>query len=82
MQGKPFVIDVPHLTDTKIATAEGYLKSVEAISSRYNKGMIDGGILFGLAVAKRGGLALPIEHDNKVIVVPSQAFVEYVAQRK
>lgn len=79
---QPMVIDVPQLTDTQIATAKEYLERVEVISPRYNKGMIEGGILFGMSVAKRGGLALPVEHDNKVIVVPSQSFVEYIAQQK
>jgi len=81
-QWQPFVIDVPHLTDTRIKTAEEYLDDVEKISPRYNIGKLDAGLLFGIAVAKRGGLALPIKHDNKVIVVPSQAFVEYIAQHK
>ena len=79
---QPFIIDVPHLTDTPIKTAREYLERVESISPQCNKGMMDGGILFGMAVAKRGGLALPIERDNKVVVVPSQAFAEYVAQKK
>lgn len=79
---QPFVIDVPYLTDTSIATAKEYLGRVESISSSYNKGMICGGILFGLAVAKRGGLTLPLEYDNKVIVIPSQTFIEYIAQQK
>jgi hypothetical protein len=79
---QPFIIDVPQLTDTSIQTAREYLERVENISPTYNRGMIEGGILFGLSVAKGGGLALPIEHDNKVIVVPSQRFLEYAAQQK
>jgi hypothetical protein len=79
---QPFIIDVPKLTDSQIQTAKEYLERVESISPTYNKGMIDGGLLFGLSVAKRGGLALPIEHENNVIVVPSQKFVEYCAMKK
>ncbi len=79
---QPFVIDVPYLADTQIATAKEYLDRIESINLRYNEGKIDGGILFGVAIAKRGGLALPIEHGNKVVVVPSQSFIEYVAQQK
>ncbi len=79
---QPFIIDVPRLTDTPIQTAKKYLEDVERISPDYNKRMNEGGILFGLAVAKRGGLALPTEHDNKVVVVPSQTFLEYAAQQK
>jgi len=79
---QPMVIDVPKLTDTQITSAARYLELVNQISPSYNKGMIDGGILFGLAVAQRGELALPIAFDNKVIAVPSQSFVEYIAQQK
>ncbi|MFC1732294.1 hypothetical protein ACFL6I_18475 [candidate division KSB1 bacterium] len=79
---QPSIIDVPKLTDTQISTAREYLERVESISPTYNKGMIEGGFLFGLSVAKRGNFALPIEHDNKVIIVPSQDFVEYCAMQK
>ncbi len=74
---QPYVMDVPKLTDTQIQTARGYLESVEKISPDYNRGMIQGGVLFGLSVAKRSGFALPTEFENKVIVVPSQEFVRY-----
>ncbi|MBP7708280.1 hypothetical protein KA107_01230 [Candidatus Pacearchaeota archaeon] len=79
---QPFVIDVPYLTDTSIDTAKEYLKRVESISPSYNVGKIEGGILFGISVAKRGGFALPVEHDNKVVIIPSQAYLEYAAQQK
>lgn len=79
---QPFVIDVPRLTDTSISTARDYLEDVEKISPDYNVVKLEGGVLFGLSVAKRGGLALPIEHENKVIVVPSQEFLEYAAKQR
>lgn len=81
-QWQPFIIDVPCLTDTSIATAEDYLKKIESISPDYHRGMADGGVLCGIAIAKRGGLVLPIEYDNKVVVVPTQAFLEYTAKKK
>lgn len=74
----PQIIDVPRLTDTQIKTASEYLKAVESISPTYGQGMIDGGTLFGISVAKRGGLALPVEYDSKVMVIPSQKFIEYL----
>jgi len=74
---QPYIIDVPRLTDTRIQTAREYLESVEKISPKYNQGMIEGGVIFGLSVAKRGRFALPTEYENNVIVIPSQEFVEY-----
>ena len=79
---QPYIIDVPQLTDTSIRTAREYLKEVNNVNLTPRFGRIDEGVLFGLAVAEKGKLVLPIEYDNKVIVAPSQAFVEYVAQRK
>jgi hypothetical protein len=80
---QPFIIDVPKLTDVpQIKTAREYLERVESISPNYNKGMIHGGILFGLSVAKRGGFVLPTEYENKVIVIPSQEFVKYCKAEK
>ncbi len=75
---QPFVVDVTHLTDTSIQTAKEYLQSIEGAS---DFGKVHAGILFGLKVAKYGGLALPTEFENKVIVVPSQRFLEYAADR-
>ena len=79
---QPKVIDVSALTDTQIKSAEEYLEAVAKISPRYNKGMIDGGALFGISNAQRGGFVLPTKLENKVIVLPSQAFIEYIAQQR
>lgn len=79
---QPFIIDVPHLKDTDIKTATEYLKEIEQINPLDTGGMMEAGILFGIARAKHGSFALPTQHDNKVIVVPSQEFVEYIAQKK
>ncbi|MBI4452232.1 hypothetical protein HY637_02285 [Candidatus Woesearchaeota archaeon] len=79
---QPKIIDVSALTDTQIKSAEEYLEDVARISPRYNKGMIDGGTLFGISNAQRGGFVLPTKLENKVIVLPSQAFIEYVAQQR
>ncbi len=76
---QPFIVDVPHLTDTSIQTATKYIESINCAN---NIGKVDAGILFGLKVARNGGFALPTEYENKVIVVPSQALLEYAAQRK
>jgi hypothetical protein len=74
---EPGIIDVPRLRDTKIQTAKEYLESVEKTSPSCNKGMMDGGMIFGLSVAKRGGMVVPFEHDNKVIIAPTQMCLEY-----
>lgn len=76
---QPFIIDVPHLIDVSIQTGKEYLQRIDGVS---NFGKVQAGILFGLKVAKNGGFALPTEYENKVIVVPSQRFIEYVAQQK
>jgi hypothetical protein len=82
-QWQPFIIDVPFLKDAKdIPTAKEYLDRVQKISPNYNRGMIDGGLLFGLSVAKRGGFVLPFDYDNKVIIVPSQPLIEYFDRQK
>lgn len=79
---QPYIVNVPSLMDAQIRTAREYLERVETISPTYNQGKVYAGVLFGLSVAKRGGLALPVEHENKVIAVPSQEFVEYCETRK
>lgn len=78
---QPFIIDVPKLTDTTIKTSKEYLQAIEDISPTHNKGRIEAGILFGIARAKRGGFALPTKYDNKVIVIPSQEFIEYCSSK-
>lgn len=78
---QPFIIDVPNLTNTSIQTANEYLQEIAKKTPESNRGMVEGGLLFGLAMAKRDQLALPIEYDNKVIVLPSQEFVRYIAQK-
>lgn len=77
----PYVVDVSQLTDTPIKTAVEYLERVDNINPNYNKGKIHGGNLFGLAVAKRSGFALPIVYDEKLIALPSQRFVEFLGER-
>ncbi len=79
---QPFTINVPRLTDTSTSTAKEYLERVDQMDSSYNIGKINAGILFGLYMAKKGGFVLPIGYDNKVIVVPTQKFVEYCAKKK
>jgi hypothetical protein len=32
-------------------------------------------------MAKRGGLVLPFDYDNKVIVIPSQPLIEYFSKK-
>ncbi|MFH1052847.1 MAG: hypothetical protein V1740_00350 [Candidatus Woesearchaeota archaeon] len=81
-QWQPFIIDVPHLTDTKKRTASEYLKSVKQIDTSNTGTMVEANLSFGVAKAMRGNLGLPIEYDNKLVVVPSQTFVEYIAQRR
>lgn len=80
---QPFIIDVAKLRDADgIETAEDYLKAVDAISPDYNRGMMEGGVLFGLAVAKRGKFILPTKHETRVIAIPSQRFIEYVIEKR
>ena len=79
---QPKIINVSALSDTRIDTVEEYLKAFKNISPTYNKGMMDGGTIFGISVANRGGFVHPITYQNKVIVLPSQEFVEYCALRK
>ena len=79
---QPKIVDVGKLTDTQIKTAEEYLDAVETISPTYNKGMIDGGVIFGISVAKRGEFVKTATLDNKVIILPSQIFIEYCCSKK
>jgi hypothetical protein len=79
---QPMVIDVPKLTDTLIKTAKEYLERVSSIGSNYNANHMDKGVLFGIARAKQHDFVLPVEVDNKLIIIPSQTFVEYCAERK
>lgn len=74
---QPKIIDVGKLTDTNIRTAEEYLDNIRRISPSYDKGRIDGGTIFGISVAQRAGFVLVAGHENKVIVTPSQRFIEY-----
>ena len=74
---QPKIINVGALTDIQIKTAEVYLESVRKTSPTDNKGKIDAGTIFGIAVAQRGGFALPTKYENNVIVLPSQRFIEY-----
>ena len=62
--------------------AEEYLKTIAETRRTYNKGMIDGGVIFGISVAQRGRFVLPTKLENKVIVLPSQEFVEYCIQKQ
>jgi hypothetical protein len=82
-QWQPFIIDVSNLTDARdIPTAKEYLERVENISPTFNEGRVHAGVLFGLAVAKRGNFVLPFDYDNKVIAVPSQTLIEYFSKQK
>ncbi|MGV8086674.1 MAG: hypothetical protein ACP5N1_03515 [Candidatus Woesearchaeota archaeon] len=67
-QWQPFVIDVPELLETYIETAGHYIDAIA-----------DGQTNTSLAVKHR--FALPIAMDNKVMVVPSQEFVEYIMMK-
>jgi len=78
---QPKIIDVGSLTDTRIETAEEYLEAVENISPTHNKGMMDGGAIFGIAVAQRRGFAIPTKYENNVVILPSQKFIEYCVQQ-
>jgi len=79
---QPMIINVSSLTDTQIKSAEEYLKTIAETRRTYNKGMIDGGVIFGINVAQRGKFVLPTKLENKVIVLPSQEFVEYCIQKQ
>lgn len=79
---QPFIVYPPMLTDARIDTARDYLEKVAKKGPKDNDGMINGGLLFGLAIAIRGQFAIPTEYDNKVIVIPSQTFVEYISKQK
>ena len=79
---QPRIIDVSTLTDTHIKSAEEYLGAVKRISPTYHKGMIDGGVISGISNAQRGGFVHLTKLENRVIVLPSQAFIEYVAQQR
>jgi len=79
---QPKIIDVPALVDTQIKTAEEYLKEVEARAENdYSRGRMDGGLVFGIGIAKKGGFVKTTRLDEKVIVIPSQSFVEYCAAK-
>lgn len=78
---QPQVIDISELKDTKIKTSEEYLDAVARLSPRYNERMIDGGVIFGISVAQRGGLVLPTRYESKVIVIPSQKFIEHCIEQ-
>ena len=81
---QPAIIDVSKLTDTSIKTAEEYLAFILAMNLRRHDsyGMMDKGVIYGIAKAKNGGFVLPTQIENKVIIVPSQEFVEYFATKK
>jgi hypothetical protein len=77
---QPFIIDVPKLTDTSIKTAKEYLNEVAKLNIQSRHG-IEGGLLFGLAVAKNGGFAHPFDYNDKLIIMPTQSLIEYFARR-
>ncbi|MCK4729834.1 MAG: hypothetical protein KAT28_00800 [Candidatus Aenigmarchaeota archaeon] len=78
---QPKIIDVDKLTDPRIKTAEEYLEQVKTISPDYGRGMISKGNIYGISVAKKGGFVELNSLDNKVIVLPTQSFVEYCISR-
>lgn len=76
---QPFIVDVARLRDTEIKTAREYIQSIEESD---DLGKIHAGILFGLKVAKNGQFASVTEYEGKIISIPSQSFVEYVAEQR
>lgn len=80
---QPKIIDVPALTDTSIKSAEEYLQAIAEVdlNNKYNF-KLDKGLLYGICVAQEGRFVLPTALENKVLVLPAQAFVEYVAQQQ
>ncbi|MBI2583559.1 MAG: hypothetical protein HYW25_02735 [Candidatus Aenigmarchaeota archaeon] len=79
---QPEIIEVSALTDTDIRTAEEYLERVRTISPDYGRGMIDRGMIYGIARAQSGGLVIPARVGNSVIVIPHQNFVEFCMSRR
>lgn len=69
---QPFIIDVPELKNAKMKTADEYLKRVDEIRSTHRGGGTP------LGIVKTSNFALPVKYEQKVIVVPSQEFVEFI----
>jgi len=82
-QWQPYIFDISNSKNLgEITTAHHYLDKVEKIDSKYRINSEDGLLMCGLAVAKHNNLAIPTVYQNKIIVVPSQTFVEYIANHK
>jgi len=78
---QPMIIDVSRLKDTDIRTAAEYIEEIGNIDESHGQYMMDKGILWGIAHASRGKFAIPIQYENKVIVIPSQEFVEFCIEK-
>jgi hypothetical protein len=82
-QWQPFIINVPFLKDSDgIKTAKQYLDAVERIKKTDCCCYADKRIFFGLSVAKRGELVMPIEYKNNAIIIPSQKFLEFIIEKQ